>query len=364
MKNIPRVVLSGYYGYGNIGDEAVLGGICASLRQVIGDIDITVLTRNSEVTNRLHSDVKVADRNNPLSILKAIKNSDLLISGGGSLLQDATSQRSSFYYLMILKIARFLHKKRMIYSQGIGPLNGEAVRKAVSFELSKANSITVRDDDSASLLQDIGIDPEMIETVADPAFVVEADYESADNILRQNGLPSGQLLGVCLRPWTGMETFLPQITSGIESFCQQTGMTPVLIPMQDSQDTEITEQIGIGTTIECNGDFRLAKGLISRCSLIISMRLHSLIFAAAEGVPFLSVSYDPKVTSFAKTYSSEGICIASVESSNVCNSLIEIWNDAENIRTRLNDSSMKAKESALVPAFKVKQLLGLAGTTL
>jgi len=56
------------------------------------------------------------------SILKSVYQSDLLISGGGSLLQDVTSWKSMMYYLSIIGMGIFFRKKVFLYSQGIGPV--------------------------------------------------------------------------------------------------------------------------------------------------------------------------------------------------------------------------------------------------
>ena len=39
-------------------------------------------------------------------------------------------------------------------------------------------------------------------------------------------------------------------------------------------------------------------GLLSRMQVVVSMRLHALIFAAGQGVPLIGVVYDQKVSSF------------------------------------------------------------------
>ena len=354
------MVLSGYYGYGNVGDEAVLGGIITSLKRLIPDIQITVLTSNPELTTRLHPGVSTARRYNPVDIVKAIRAADVLISGGGSLLQDATSARSSYYYLAVLHLSRYLGCKRVIYAQGIGPLYRESVRRAVGAELSKADVITVRDTQSRELLSAIGVNEKLIEVTADPAFLVDADYASADAVLREHGLDGKALLGVCLRPWPGLEKVLPEIRKGILEFCRVNGATAVVVPMQDSEDSEVAKQLDIGPVLRCNGDFRTVKGILARCQCVVAMRLHALIFAASEVVPFLSLFYDPKVSSFARLITgTEGISIHTVESERLVTYLDDIWNSASQQRLVLENIRKQMKENALIPAHRVLELLDI-----
>lgn len=118
-----RVVISGYYGFANAGDEAMLAAIVGSLKDIIPDVSITVITGNCRMTRENHN-VQAVHRLNFFAIAAAIRRCDILISGGGSLLQDVTSARSLYYYLWIMKIALFFKKPVMLYAQGIGPVRG------------------------------------------------------------------------------------------------------------------------------------------------------------------------------------------------------------------------------------------------
>ena len=97
-----RVVISGYYGFANAGDEAMLAAIVGSLKDIIPDVSITVITGNCRMTRENHN-VQAVHRLNFFAIAAAIRRCDILISGGGSLLQDVTSARSLYYYLWIMK---------------------------------------------------------------------------------------------------------------------------------------------------------------------------------------------------------------------------------------------------------------------
>ena len=167
-----RFAVSGYYGCGNAGDEAVLAGIAASFaRQAGGLVRLTVLSQNPDVTTRLHG-LEAVDRMNMAQVRAILRDSDLLLSGGGSLLQDTTSARSLLYYLWIARMARRAGKPVMFYAQGMGPLHRPISRLLVRLTANRAAFLTVRDEPSAQLLKAIGVTNPRLEVTADPAFAL------------------------------------------------------------------------------------------------------------------------------------------------------------------------------------------------
>ena len=86
-----HIALLGYYGYDNIGDEAVLEGIVFALRQSAAKrnvkLDITVLSADPDTT-RKRCDVNATDRKNIKNVISALNKCDALVVGGGSLFQD------------------------------------------------------------------------------------------------------------------------------------------------------------------------------------------------------------------------------------------------------------------------------------
>ena len=99
-----NILISGYYGFNNIGDESILRTVIDNLREKLPQVDITVLSQSPAQTAEKYG-VKAAARMNPWAILRSVRRCDMLLSGGGSLLQDATSGRSILYYLFILRLA-------------------------------------------------------------------------------------------------------------------------------------------------------------------------------------------------------------------------------------------------------------------
>ena len=142
-----NILISGYYGFDNIGDESILRTLVSSLREHIPDCSLTVLSHNPASTREKYG-VEAVERMSPMAILRAVKKCDMLISGGGSLLQDVTSSKSLHYYLSIIRCAQFFRKKVFIYSQGIGPIDRPGNRRAAAKALKKADGIVVRDERS------------------------------------------------------------------------------------------------------------------------------------------------------------------------------------------------------------------------
>ena len=104
-----KIVISGYYGFANAGDEAMLTAIIKSLRSTEKSVELTVISGNPEMTSAQHQ-VNSIHRFNFFEIIKSLHGCDLLISGGGSLLQDVTSMRSLLYYLSILALGVILKR--------------------------------------------------------------------------------------------------------------------------------------------------------------------------------------------------------------------------------------------------------------
>lgn len=352
-----RIVISGYYGFGNTGDEAVLAGMLATFRQLDIHAEVTVLSADPARTRAEHLGVESVHRYAPLDLLRVIRRADLVVSGGGSLLQDATSARSVHYYLFVLRLAQALRRRTMVYAQGIGPLLREGTRRTVARVLSRADAITVRDDDSKSLLESIGVGVPA-QLVADPAFLVEPDLESADELLARHGLDGEDFVVASVRPWSGSETWLPQVAEGLLNASTDLGIRFAVLPMQRSEDTELCERLGAGVVLRDAASVRTAKGVIARSGLVVGMRLHAIIFAASEGVPFVPIVYDPKVASFASAAGLPcSVDVGSVTSESLAQAVRAAWRAKSEMGARLVERVPSLRELALEPGRVVRDML-------
>lgn len=401
-----KLVISGYYGYGNSGDEAVLYAILQALRQA-GDkhgvkIVPTVLSVNPRATEQMHG-VRAISRMNMLGIARELKRSDGLVSGGGSLLQDSTGRMTIPYYLSIIKFAQWFGKPTFIYAQGVGPIETKSFYPFIKYIYNRSQYISVRDQESGELLREIGVDMDRVDIVSDPvmglavtdlgrilqrsnAADVQDERGTVVNISDVNGVSSVTSATPAdpdevMSPTTqigqaasGKVVNLADVAaprgggSALQADLESGGTLPHLADLatpsvesssvhavsdQPDQTDERPKVIGISVRYwhpyreELN---RLAQALneildtdkqvilrflpfyppndveaslhvmdrldsrhahriqihteaihpqqmleeVAACDLLIGMRLHSLIYAAAYGVPLLGISYDPK----------------------------------------------------------------------
>ncbi len=303
-----RIVISGYYGFANAGDEAMLAAIVKALRSKENTVELTVFSGNPQVTAAKYS-VSSIHRFNPLEIFCALRGCDLLISGGGSLLQDVTSKRSLLYYLSILAIGQLLGKKVMLYAQGIGPIHSGLMRRLTKFVCSHVNLITVRDKDSLYELRRIGIPAEKVQLTADAVMTLpQESAEAGQKLLEKFGVPQDKMLiALSVRKWQEDDRYLLELAKAADILSREYQAHIVLLPLQYPIDVAACQRLQhfmvhkeCSTVLTADCDTEQFLSLMGNFQLLIGMRLHALIFAAVMERPFVAVSYDPKVDGFVK----------------------------------------------------------------
>lgn len=300
------ILICGSYGLGNTGDESILKAILREVRAVAGNENLIVLSRNPAETAACHG-VKTLHMFDISSVLKAMDRARLYINGGGSLIQDATSRRSLWYYLFTLYAAKRRGCKVLMYGCGIGPVTrfGDAalVRRVLNHSV---DAITLREDSSLEELKRFGVCQPEIVLAADLVLSLQpADEKDTDALMAGLGLdPNGSYLGICLRTWRGFEDKVPVIADTVRYARERYGLTPVFLSVNHIDDgyaadmvTEHLEGIPVCVLRESLSS-ELMLGLTSRMQAVISMRLHGLVFAVGQGVPPVGIIYDPKVRGF------------------------------------------------------------------
>ena len=311
-----KILISGYYGFNNIGDESVLRAVVQNLRTRLSDIEITVLSQRPDVTS-VRFGVNSAYRMSPIAILREISRCDMLISGGGSLLQDATSSKSILYYLLLINLALLMRKKVFIYSQGIGPIFDAKNRARTAKALKKVHGIVVRDEGSAALLRQIGLPPEKIIVTADPVLRIERpELRKGEMILMEEECPrvdDRPLIGWAIKERDPNSPFALEVEKCIRWLSQTYNARCVMIPFHYAEDLNVALQLADRLQHEDVGCLRRKNlsdetlSVIGNMDFLVGVRLHSLIYAAVMDVPMLGISYDPKVEAFLHSVEQEPV---------------------------------------------------------
>ncbi|MFM7447073.1 MAG: polysaccharide pyruvyl transferase CsaB [Leptolyngbyaceae cyanobacterium] len=282
-----RAVLCGYYGMGNGGDEALL----ASLLQMLPDqVTPVVLSGNPDLTRDRYG-VEAVNRKDWQAIWFSLRKSQVFIWGGGSLMQDSTSLASAAYYAGLMKLAQWMGLTTIAWAQGIGPLNRAITRWIARQTFAGCTAISVRDPGSMALLNSWGLKgllaPDPVWAMAARSVNIEAlpPPRIAVN-LRRHPLLTGPRL----------ETLI----QALRQLQATTQASILLLPFQQSQDLAIAQLVqsrllGSSQILSYNDPQEL-KGVFRQVKMLISMRLHGLIMAAAEGCQCTALSYDPKVS--------------------------------------------------------------------
>ncbi|MBP3633011.1 MAG: polysaccharide pyruvyl transferase CsaB [Oscillospiraceae bacterium] len=298
------VLICGAYGKGNAGDDSILDAILGQMRSIDPDIPAYVLSRNPSET-RLRYRVGAYHTFDPRFILRMCRTK-LYINGGGSLIQDVTSTRSLRYYLTNIALAKLCGNPVLMYGCGIGPVSLPKNRKKAGKVIDRyADTITLRDPQSAEELRAMGVTRPTIMITADPALLLDgAEETKVDGFMLSHGLdPKGHYALFVLRPWQGFDEVCPEIAKAARTLYETKGLTPVFLALEAGRDLPVSKQAA--ELVDCPHhvfcvpqDGKLIVGFMARMQVVVSMRLHALIFAAGQGTPLVGIVYDPKVSGF------------------------------------------------------------------
>lgn len=281
-----KVVISGYYGADNFGDESILEVLIQRLKK--DEADITVLSTNPDKTAKTHG-VNSIHSFKLGKVMSALSKCDILVSGGGSLLQDATSVKSLFYYLWVIFMAQFYKKQVLIFAQGIGPINNKIGEFFTKKLLKNCRWISVRDDKSLFLLRGWGLKPEL---VCDPLYDLEVVGSTPSN-----------RVGIQLRSFKSLTEKL-LITLANRVAIEFADKEIEIYSFQDSLDLEVCQHFeqlllsvnpNLKTTVISGKTPKEIIKLIASLEYMMAMRFHAILIALKYGIKTLAINYDYKI---------------------------------------------------------------------
>jgi len=323
-KQVKVILIAGYYGFENVGDEAILSAILADLRRQRKDLDFIVISSDPERTQSEHG-VRAVNWKDIKGMVAVARESDLIILGGGGIFQDywgvpENAQLTQFhwgisYYSSVAMLANLFEKPLMIYSVGVGPLLTEEGKRLTRLTFELADAATVRDPESQTLLKSLGVSSKKVLVKPDPGLSLTPNAKDASAIFASAGvdLQERPVLGVCLRNWTEGEkstAWKQELAAALDHFLEAYNAQVVFIPFQVGEhELENDHVVALEVmdlmaakervhAISATYPPEVTAGLISHCQVLVGMRLHSLVFASGAGIPAVALAYDPKVHNF------------------------------------------------------------------
>jgi len=362
------VMLSGYYGFGNMGDESLLSVIAASMAETCPGIRITALTRHPK-GDGTRTGLRCISRTDLWRIWREMGRTKLFVSGGGSLLQDVTSGKSLRYYAALLTMAKKRGMQTYMYANGIGPIQRESNRMLAGRVAGGCDAVSVRDPDSREELLRLGVEENRIWLSADPAYLLSCpDSETCRRTMDRYGLGDlarGSYAVLSLRRLNRSRDTDPAMIGELGALCRELvnmGLTPVFVPMQPQNDRAVCEAAaaaaGASARIAEPASAREMLAIVSGARLAIAMRLHCLIYASAAAVPVMGLSYDPKIDALMKCLEQPYVYRAeTVRAGELTEGVRDILAKEEEIRRTLSRASGQMREKCREDLARVRQMM-------
>jgi polysaccharide pyruvyl transferase CsaB len=303
-----RIGISGSYGGMNLGDEAILRVMVTLLRSAL-PVEVTVFShqpRDTLVRHRVDRAIPVRELSRA-EVLPEIERLDLLILGGGGILFDAEAAT----YLREVTIAQEIGIPVMIYAVGAGPLQNPSVLRLVCNALNRAAVVTVRERRARQVLEHIGVTCD-IQVTADPAFLLEPEPLSEDISEAETVARGGNLVSMSVRepgpaaPDLDQDFYHTMLANAADYMVDRLNADLLFVPMErgtlDLQHSHavISKMAHPHRATVLKGEYTSGQvlSLMGKCTFAVGMRLHFLMFAALQGVPFVALPYAEKVLGF------------------------------------------------------------------
>ena len=374
----PKLLLAGYFGFDNAGDEAIFEAVVENFRRLAPQAQIKALVQDPGTARRLG--VEFVGRKDLSAVWKALRESELFVLGGGGLFQDVTGPSSVFYYGGLLAMARLARCPSVFFCQGYGPVNGSIQKLFTKWALGLPDLLAVRDEESQAELVALGLPPESIHLAADPALLLDPMPSEElrailgeENLTMELGrceLPNGQLskagplVVLTVRPWPNMP--LESLAQALSEFRSQTKARYLILPFQPERDLEPSRRLlelldGEARLLERPLTPKALTGILACSDMVIGMRLHSLILATVGNPPLYGLSYDPKVERFCRRAGALSCSIEEISSERLLREWVHILNGRKSQR-QCQEKAVVAMRREVEAAFKASLAVAKGAT--
>ena len=362
-----RIAISGSYGGMNLGDEAILEVILRELRAHL-DVDVVIFSRNPKDTEKRHKVRAVAIREmHKDEVLEELRNLDLFILGGGGILYDESIEG----FLRDVNWAKELEIPVMIYAISVGPIKNPESKQLVIEALNKVDKITVRENEAKRILHDLGIEQD-IEVTADPCLLLKPQSFTKEMLKKEGIEPDSPLVGFSVRepgpaaPDLDIEQYHAMLANAADFMVERFDARILFVPMERGENKDpqhshavISKMANAQRASVLKGEYSSGEvlGLMKHMSFAVGMRLHFLIFAGIQRVPFVPLPYATKVSGLLSDLEMPMPPIAALNIGKLCAFLDRSWDLRNRIKQQLEEKVPPLQDRAKKTNQMLRELL-------
>lgn len=353
-----RIGISGSYGGMNLGDEAILEGILKELRGTAGlEVEVVVFSRNAKDTEERHKVRALSIRDlHKDQMLEELKKLNLFVLGGGGILFDGFAEE----FLRDVNWAKELGVPVMVYAISVGPLKSPESKQLVVQTLNRVDKITVREGEAKKTLHDLGVAQE-IEVTADPALLLKPQVFTKEMIKKEGIEPDVPLIGFSVRepgpaaPDLNVEQYHAVLANAADFMAERYDAQILFVPMEQGEHRDLQHSHAVVSKMAKAKQARVLQapytsaqilGLMAHMSFAVGMRLHFLIFAGVQKVPFVPLPYASKVTGFIADLKMEMPVITELNVGKLCAFLDRSWDTRKTLAKQLEENIPPLQERA------------------
>lgn len=374
-----QVLVVGYFGAGNLGDEAILEGISAELGRRWPGIRVAATRAGDRWI--AHGGIEPVSLFDIDALSAAVSKSSAVLFGCGGVFQDYWgAYESSLFkegtngieaYVRPALLARLRGVPAALFSAGIGPLTTPAGRQLVALGCAGLAFASVRDEASRAALEEtgIGFSPAVS---ADPAYLLRTTDEAKARVrsrLADAGVAPGTFVQVTVRSWPfgpEPERLADRIAAGLRALPSELSLlfVPFHVTGAENDDRAFARQVqaatGRGTLFEV-ADVAEALAVSGEARLVLAGRNHAAIFAHLAGTPFVALAYDPKVQAVAESAGTRLVSLRLEVLDPLGDRLLSALSTRNALAAELHASVDALRERASVPFSAVEEILERRG---
>ncbi len=295
------VLLCGYYGFGNMGDDALLRASVCRAREEFPDRNPFALTKRGR-RDSARFEIPCVCRSSPFAVRRAIGDASVLVFGGGTLLQDQTSLQSLLYYAVLLRYAQQKGLRTVLWGNGLTMPHTAIGTYLLRWALVGCDLVELRDDASVMVAREVlGSNCALpIRRTPDLVLAYPPRVEERGRVTTRLGIGNRRVAVVIPRGKSGaglIRLFCRWVTTLTDE-----GLLPVVVPMFPQEDLRLCRRLCADVEGILAEDLTPGEliALMGESEIVCGMRLHALVFSSLVGTPFVGFGADSKIESFCR----------------------------------------------------------------